>query len=260
MRGRCARSSGWDRPRAGAPAGDQPWERPHDWHRSRTVVTSCPRDSVARTIPRRPTPPSSARHRRRAPWSRTSRDGDPAVGSPTNVRGRGRRFPARARDKDGMFCQGDLHNSRSSDRPVYFFQVKKHGCSRLHLTARNYESRVRVKYEPDGRWVRSPFGSRQVSPPVRRSSLSSGDRPRVLSILTRGWHSFLARFMRDFARWNRSAVRLCPSMCFPKIRKQFYEWHLLHSRFYHRRSWRARWVIVGRESCQTFDKQYNFNY
>lgn len=34
------------------------------------------------------------------------------------------------------------------------FQVKKHGCSRLHLTARYYETRARVKYEPDGRQCR----------------------------------------------------------------------------------------------------------
>ncbi|XP_011872045.1 PREDICTED: MICOS complex subunit Mic60 isoform X2 [Vollenhovia emeryi] len=33
-------------------------------------------------------------------------------------------------------------------------RVKKHGCSRLHLTARYNESRARVKYEPDGRLCR----------------------------------------------------------------------------------------------------------
>ncbi|XP_018313441.1 MICOS complex subunit Mic60 isoform X3 [Mycetomoellerius zeteki] len=44
-------------------------------------------------------------------------------------------------------------------------RVKKHGCSRPHLTARYYEPRVRIKYEPDGRLCRDVrFISRFTGP------------------------------------------------------------------------------------------------
>ncbi|XP_011872046.1 PREDICTED: MICOS complex subunit Mic60 isoform X3 [Vollenhovia emeryi] len=53
------------------------------------------------------------------------------------------------------FLTRALRNSRSAQpRRRFTFQVKKHGCSRLHLTARYNESRARVKYEPDGRLCR----------------------------------------------------------------------------------------------------------
>lgn len=209
-----ARSPGWDRPR---------WERRGDDRArsgrtlTRTVVSSrqCPRDDPAPAVD-----DVTGARRRTSSWSR--RRGF-SWRFPSNVV-RGRRFPARARvTKMACFHEG-LHNSRSTDS-ILLFQVKKHGCSKLHLTARYYESRTRGKYELDGRWVPRP---KSVSTGLTACQMLVVTRRRSSSCLINP-KMRLTLFSRDFARWYCGAVRLCPIMCFPKIRmSNFYQWPCHH--------------------------------
>ncbi|XP_020296088.1 MICOS complex subunit Mic60 isoform X4 [Pseudomyrmex gracilis] len=57
-------------------------------------------------------------------------------------------------------------------------RVKKHGCSKLHLTARYYETRARVKCEPDGRLCKDVRLVSRVIGPRYSTAPSKGEKSR----------------------------------------------------------------------------------
>ncbi|XP_020296107.1 MICOS complex subunit Mic60 isoform X7 [Pseudomyrmex gracilis] len=67
-------------------------------------------------------------------------------------------------------------------------RVKKHGCSKLHLTARYYETRARVKCEPDGRLckdvrlVSRVIGPRYSTAPSKGSEKSRGGSGTLITL------------------------------------------------------------------------------
>jgi len=127
----------------------------------------------------------------------------------------GRRFGPRAPracDKDGP---ASLHNSRISD--CYFplpLQVRKHGCSKLYLTARYYETRAHVKsYDPDGRWVlqggKPRFARWQISPFVKRCSLIANRRVSAVCARFRNAVNIVCLIHRQTVldAWSQAAIR-----------------------------------------------------
>jgi len=159
--------------RARRPPGTQccPWS---------TVIAPCRIEfaTVSRDVRREDFPLRRSRLRLADPTTNTAgvqpRDGDDGLVGLQWIFGHGRCCgprALRARDKDGPASR--LCNSRISHcRFPLPLQVRKHGCSRLYLTASYYETRTRVKsYDPDGRWV----GRWEEGKPQFRGSMTDLD-------------------------------------------------------------------------------------